>query len=248
VRFLPVRPLAHQQKFGGQVAAYPRQDFDGVGQPLDRAEIGGVHEDRLSPRRESLADAVLDMGRKAVGVDKVVDDTDLLADGEGLTRPLGQVAGDCGHAVGLFDAEFHRLLEGGILADQRDVGAMQRGDHPGALAAHHLPRQISADGVGDGIVGVNDVEGMLLSHLHDLRRQAQVVGRVLEEGIGGDIHLVIKDVFMKAAQPERSAVADKMDLVAPQRQAHAQLRRHHPAAAVRRITNHRYFHARSASY
>src|SRR5262249_8445409 len=50
-----------------------------------------------------------------------------------------------------------------------------------------------------------------LRHLHG---QREVVGRVLEEDVGGDVHLVEADVLLEVREPEGKPVGDEVDGVA----------------------------------
>ena len=71
----------------------------------------------------------------------------------------------------------------------------------GALVAQHLLGEQARDGVGDRVVDVEEVEVVLARGLGHLGREGQVVGRVLEEEVGGHVHLVEADVL--AGSPPR---------------------------------------------
>ena len=108
-----------------------------------------------------------------------------LAEGVGL-----EALGDRRHAVGLLDAEGHGLRIGAVAAEQRDVGAVQRGDdarHARRLARRrqNLPRQIRGRRVRDRVVRVDDVELLVARDLDDLVRERQQVLRLPEERIAG---------------------------------------------------------------
>ncbi len=50
----PLRPVADQQELGRDAFADPGENAHDVRDPLHRAEIGGVHQDLLAPRRQRL--------------------------------------------------------------------------------------------------------------------------------------------------------------------------------------------------
>ena len=132
---------------------------------------------------------------------------------------------------------------GAVQAHQRNVGPVQRGDDGQIAAARglllrlrHLARQQRGDGVRNGVVDVQQIERVELRDLGHARGQRQVVGRMLEERVVVDIHLVEEDVGFAAAQPERQRRGDEVDLVAARRQLNAKLRGNHARAAIGGVT------------
>jgi len=78
---------------------------------------------------------------------------------------------------------------------QRDVGPMQgRHDRQGARQ-HHPSGKIGADGVGNRIVDMHQVEAVCLRHLGDLDRQGESIRGVMEDRVVGGLHFVKEDVF-----------------------------------------------------
>src|SRR5205814_7576129 len=60
-------------------------------------------------------------------------------------------------------------------------------------------------------------------------------GGELEEAVGGEVHLVVPHVLLELVEPEGQAVGDEVHAVAAARELLAQLGRHRPRAAHRRI-------------
>ena len=65
----------------------------------------------------------------------------------------------------------------------------------GAPSAEHLLGEEARDRVRDRVVDVEEVERVLARRLRHLRRQREVVRRVLEERVGRDVDLVEADVL-----------------------------------------------------
>ena len=78
---------------------------------------------------------------------------------------------------------------------------------------------------------VKQVELVLARDLRHLRGQGQVVRRVLEEAVGGDVDLVVTDVLVEVVQPEGQAVGHEVDAVPAARELLAQLGGHRARAA-----------------
>ena len=106
------------------------EDLDDVLNALDGAEVGEVDEETLVGFGEARTHGgdELRIADVDVAVDEVADDFDLGVDVEGFAGAVAQVGGDGGDAVGLFDAELCDGKVGAVEADERDVGAVQRGD------------------------------------------------------------------------------------------------------------------------
>src|SRR5665213_121351 len=71
----------------------------------------------------------------------------------------------------------------------------------------------------------------------------EIVGRILEERIADDIHLVIENPGGEVAQAEGLLVRDEVDLVAARRERYAELRRDGAGSAVRGIAGDADLHA-----
>ena len=109
-----------------------------------------------------------------------------------------------GHRVALHDAEARGLEVAGVVADQRDVGAVERGDHLERLRRQDLARQDRGDRVGHRVVDVQEVEAVLARHLDHLGGERQLVGRVLEQRVLRHHHLVEEEA---RARPGPAATA-----------------------------------------
>ena len=92
-------------------------------------------------------------------------------------------------------------------------------------------------------MAVQKVQILRLRYLGHLCRQGQRIGRMVEEGIGGDFHLVKMDARARFYKTHRRGVADEMNLVSALRQFLPQLGGYYAAAAVRGIASNSYFHA-----
>jgi hypothetical protein len=194
-----------------------------------------VQEDPVRGRRKGAA--VLVRAGRTVGrkVHEVRDHLDRLLHLELDLGGLPEELRDRGDRVRALDAEARHLVEGTVLSDQRDVGAVQRGHQPGRRIAHELPGQEAGDGVGDRVVDVQQVEPALARDFGHLGRQREVVGRVVEEPQRGAIHLVEADVLVELVGAHQEALRDEVDLVVAARQVQPQLVRDRARAAHGRV-------------
>ena len=177
------------------------------------------------------------VGLVGVAVDEVVNHADFVLDAEDVDRVAAKVFADGGDAVGLFDGEFGDAEVGAVRADQRDVGAVQRGDEGQAAGfllerGGHLARQKRRDGVGNGVVNVQQVELVGLGDVGHARGEGEAVGRVLEERIVGNFNLVVVDARNGWVEADRVRVGDEVDFVAASGELEAQLGSDDPATAV----------------
>ena len=225
-----VRAVADHQQAARHLLRHPREHLHDVHDPLHGTEVRHVAEQpvaRAAEHHAEVAAVALETGR----VDEVRDDVDRLPGVEVRRGLQPEPLGDGGDSVRHLDAELRDRQVAFVPADQRDVGSVQRGDHLQARM-QDLLRQVSADGVRDGVVDVEDVEPLVCRHLRHLRRQGQRVRRVgVEQRVGGDGDLVEVDAFVEQVQPRRERVADEVDLVPVLRQREPELRRDHSRAA-----------------
>ena len=82
---------------------------------------------------------------------------------------------------------------------------------------------------------VEELQAVLARHLRHLDGQGQVVGRVLEQRIGGHVDLVEADVLLEVGEAEGQAIGDEVHVVAPARELLAELGRHRSRAPHRGI-------------
>ncbi len=115
----------------------------------------------------------------------------------------------------------------------------------GAPVAEHLLGEEAGDRVGDRVVDVEELEAVLARGLRHLHREGEVVGRVLEERVARDVHLVEADVLLEVAEAERQPVGDDVDVVAPAGELLAELGRHRPRAADGRVADDPDLHSRT---
>ena len=123
-----VRAVADEDEFGGHFGADNGEDFDDVGEALDGAEIGEMHEDGLAVGRPLFEQLGMGLARVEIAVDEIGDDFDGALDVELFEGLLQEVLRDGGDAVGLLDGKFCDGEIAAIAADERDVGAVKSGD------------------------------------------------------------------------------------------------------------------------
>src|SRR5262249_22012665 len=97
--------------------------------------------------------------------------------------------------------------------------------------------------MGNGVVHVQYVQTVDLSHLRHASRQRQIVGRVFEQGILRDRHFVKEDWWKwLGLKADGLLIGDEMTLVPAGGQFDAKLRANHATAAVSGITGDSDFH------
>ena len=99
-----------------------------------------MHEHLLAAGSETPAQGVVAARPVDPGVDEIGDHVDGLLHAEHPHRLVAQEGRDGGHRVALLDHEAGDGEEGGLLAHQRDVGAVQGGDHPRTLRSPTISR------------------------------------------------------------------------------------------------------------
>ena len=174
---------------------------------------------------------------RPAGVDEIIDDPDLAADVEFFDRPVLKIMGHRRDAVRFLDGEFDDPAERRVGPDQGDIRAVEGRDRLEPPVIEDLFGQIGAGRVGEGIMGMNDVEMMDLRQFDQFGGQPQLVGGELEQRIGRDFDLVNENVLMERAQTKGGRVADDMDLMAFLSQTDRQFRGDDPAPPVGRIAN-----------
>ena len=133
-----------------------------------------------------------------------------------------------------------------IVADERDVGAMERGDDFRNRAARGRMKDLLGQQrrrrMRDRVVRVDDVEIELAAYLDDGIGQRQQILRLTEERVGGRLDLVERQVRVKLVQTERCVAAHQMHAVAGVGQCLRQLGRDDPAPSDRCVTEDANFH------
>ena len=84
---------------------------------------------------------------------------------------------------------------------------------------------------------MQQVQALVLHHVHQFARQHQLVRLVFEERIITYAHLVVEHVRLTRSQPHGPIVGDEVDDVAFFRQGEAQFRGHNAGAAEGGIAN-----------
>src|SRR5882724_1473129 len=123
-----VRAVADKDELGGHFGADEGKNFDGVGEALDGAEIGEVHEDGFTIGGPLSGETFVGGAIVEVAVDEIGDDFDRALDVELFDSLVEQIARDGGDAVALFDG---KACDGEIAAvapDESDVRAVESGD------------------------------------------------------------------------------------------------------------------------
>ena len=173
-----------------------REDPDDILHALHGTEVRDVHQhvrirrDTALERRRVLR-AIVD-----VGIDEVRNDLDSARrTAEGRQRLALKVARHCGEPVRLFDRELRDRAERRILADDRDVRAVQRRHdaHVGARLVQHLLGDPGARRVRDRVVAMQQVEPVREHDFVHANREREVVRRKLEQRIAPDVDFVEVD-------------------------------------------------------
>ncbi len=210
-----VGAVADEHQFCGHFFAHHRKNFHRVEHAFNRAEIREVHQDGLAIGRPFFGEALIGCAGVQIAVHEVGDHLDGALDVEIFEGLVQQILRNGGDAVALLDGEFGDGQVAAVAADQGDVRAVQRGDEGQAPRGGHGARQHGADGVGDGVVHVQQIERLGLEDLEHFCGERQGVGRVVEQRIGRHLHFVEMDVRVVGVHADGWGVADEVDVVAP---------------------------------
>jgi hypothetical protein len=241
--------VTHHEQHARHLGRRLGEDTHHIPHALHGAEVRHVHDHlataRHEPRqRRRMRRAIVD-GR----IDEVVDHLDAAAGAaECGDRLRAQVLRHRRDVVGALDRELGDRVERRILADDGDVGAVQRGHHLHvvALVAQHLARDPRAGGVRQRVMAVQHIQAMRAHHLVHAHREREIVGRVLEQRVPADVDLVEEDARQEVRQPEGLLVRDEVDLVAARRERDPELGGDGAGAAVGRVAGDTDLHARSS--
>ena len=92
-----------------------------------------------------------------------------------------------------------------------------------------------ADGVGDGVVDMEKVEGFGFEDFNHFGGESESVGRVVKKGVRGDVDFVEVDMRIVEIHADGRSVADEMDVVAASGELLAEFGGDDAGAAVRGI-------------
>ena len=190
-----------------------------------------MHEDDLGRVGEGTKTIATPAGQEDLGIGEIVD---ALHRGRGREERLRLFLEPIRHGrdgVDLAQAEAHHVPVGRILSDQRDVGAVQRGDDGRVAGREHLAGEVGGDGMGNGVVDVEEIELVLAVDLGQTRREGDRVWHRLEHRIVQRTHFVVEDALLGAqAKPMGPGTGDEVDLVAAAREHAAQFAGEHPGS------------------
>src|SRR6266478_522902 len=231
-----IRAVADEDELGGHFSADDGENFDGVCEALDRAEIREVHEDGFAVGSPLCGEAFVGGAIVKIAVHEIRDDFDGALDFEFFERLLEQIAGDGGDAVALLDGKTGDGKIAAIAADESNVRAMESGDEREAARRGHGAREQGADGMRNGVVNVEQVERFGFEDFQHLCGEGEGVGRMVEERVGHDFDFVEMDVRIVGVHADRRGVTDEMNVVAAGGEFHAEFGGDDARAAVSGVT------------
>src|SRR5579859_3728026 len=236
--------VADEEQLAGDLLADDLEDADDILDAFDLAEVGGMHQDAFAVGGDHPAESVDRFAVKPAGVDKIMNDADLFFNVEGAEGFIAQILRDGRDGVALVDGEGDDRGEGLVAAHEGDVRTVQGRDHRdiASLRLDDLLGHIGRGGMGDGVVNMQEVELVVVDDVDHGAGQGRLVGGIVEERVGGDAHLVVKDVRVELVQTHRLLVGDKVNLVAFVGQGFSQFSGEYAAAAESRITDDSYAH------
>src|SRR5690606_3902810 len=103
-------------------------------------------------------------------------------------------------------------------------------------------RHVCRGGMRYGVVHMQQIEIIVLDHIHHGACQSRFIWRIIEQGIGWHLHFVIENIRKKSIQPDWLLVSDEMYKVTFLRQGLAQFCSQDATATKCGITNNAYSH------
>ena len=180
-----------------------------------------------------------------IAVDEIGDDANLVRYAEHFDGLPPQVLADRADAVRALNGKLGDGKVSGVGAHQRDIGSVQGGDEgqppPGR---EHLLSEKRGNGMGNGVMDVQQVEIVGFGDVGHPRGQRQAVGRILEEGVGGDLHFVVMNPRNARIETNGIGVTDEVDLMAACGELQAQFGGDDAAAAIGGVTGDADVHGR----
>ncbi len=221
-RSTAVGSVADQDELRSYFLADQSENFDDIGKPFDRAKIGKMHKNRFAVRSPFGAQSGIIFPAVEIAIHKIGDHFDRMLDVEFIERALFQIMGNGGHAVRLLDGKFCDRQKTSVIADERDIRAVKRGNKRQFVGRRHGAGQQRADRMRNGIVDVQQVQILRFGHLHHFHRERQRVWGVVEKGIAGILHFMEVNSFVGVSQADGRRITDEMDFMAARCQFHSQ--------------------------
>src|SRR5687767_11501442 len=181
--FRPVRAVADHYKAPAQPTMNRGEHLNHVANPLHSPEVRDVHEYRpIAPDLFSQPGRIL-RSVVNVGVAEIVNHRHVaISASERVVCLLTEILRDGSQSIGFLDRELRYLIERRILADDRDVSAVKRGDHLHVLLllSQHFPRDPGARSVRDRVMTMQQLESVRYDYLVHSHREREIVRRILE--------------------------------------------------------------------
>ncbi len=237
-----VRAVSDQEQLRRHLLVNPVKDFDHVCKPLYRTEVREMNQQTFSVGSIFFAQFCRAFGIPAVdiAIHRVINHLDTVLDVEHPKSPVAKVVGNGGNPVALLD----RVTSDGqvrpVQPDQRNVGAVKRGDErqpaPPRSFGHHLSRQQRAYRMRDGIVNMEKIQIVQLGNFGHAGSERKIVGRIVKKRVSGNLDLVIMNVGLGASQADGLGIGNKMNFMSALGQFQAKFGSHNATATVGGIT------------
>ena len=207
-----------------------------------------MHEDGFTVGSPLCAKGGLWLTRVEIAVHEIGNNFDGALDVELFDGLFEEILGDGGDAVGLLDGKFCDGEITAIAADESDVGAVERSDERQTAGSGHGTGEKRADGVGNSVVDVKEVERFGFEDFDHFGGESQRIGRVVEKRVAGDFDFVEVDAGVVEIHADGRGVADEVDVVAARGELLAELGGDDAGAAVGGIAGDADFHLAALNY
>src|SRR6185437_13390832 len=119
---------AHHQQLRIHMLARHSEDTDAIMDALYGPEIREMNQQLLAVRRELCTASRIRSGFVGFAIYEVVDDPDIIRNGEGFNGVAAKIFADGSNPVRALDGKFRDAEIGGIAADERYIRPVKRGD------------------------------------------------------------------------------------------------------------------------
>ena len=150
--------IADHDELGGHFFADQGKYLHSIENPFHGPEIGEVHEDDLAIGSPFGAQFRIGLAKIQITIDEIGDYFDGPLDVEILQSAIKQIARNRSDAVALLNGIASDRKEAAIVAHQGDVCPMKSRDEGKAAGSGHGACQQGANGVGNGVVNVKQVQ------------------------------------------------------------------------------------------